>query len=119
MVVVVGTLIDDFIKLINLNFIHNMFSRAGGFGARDHRNPAQLRSARSSTNNRSGTSTGGYNHHQQQQQPWDGSNHGAGGNMWGGDHQAGGAAGYDRFQQQNAGGNGNRQVDHSWWDSTS
>ncbi len=37
--------------------------------------------------------------------------------MWAGDHQAGG--GYDRFQQQTGAGNGNRQQDQSWWDSTS
>ena len=39
--------------------------------------------------------------------------------MWGGDHQSGGAGGYDRFQQPAASGNGNRQTDQSWWDSTS
>ncbi len=40
--------------------------------------------------------------------------------MWsGGDHQSGGTGGYDRFQQQATGGNGNRQPDHNWWDSTS
>ncbi|CAF2899435.1 unnamed protein product [Rotaria sp. Silwood2] len=90
--------------------------RAGGFGARDYRNPAQLRNNRGGSNNRSGSSTSGYSNHQQQ---WDGSNSGAGGNMWTGDHQSGGAAGYDRFQQQTTGGNGNRQADHSWWDTYS
>ncbi|CAF3354772.1 unnamed protein product [Rotaria sp. Silwood1] len=91
--------------------------RAGGFGARDYRNPAQLRNNRGgSSHNRAGSSTSGYSNHQQQ---WDGSNSGAGGNMWAGDHQSGGAAGYDRFQQQATGGSGNRQADHSWWDSTS
>ena len=36
--------------------------------------------------------------------------------MRGGDRQAGG---YDRYQQQTTGGSSNRQVDQSWWDSTS
>ncbi|CAF1032213.1 unnamed protein product [Adineta steineri] len=102
----------------------------GGFGARDYRNPAQIRSGRGGGGggggSRSGSGTGGYNNHQQQ---WDGSNGGsgganAGGNMWSSDHQAGGGGGgggggYDRFQQQSGGGNGNRQQDQSWWDSTS
>ncbi|CAF4187060.1 unnamed protein product, partial [Rotaria magnacalcarata] len=94
--------------------------RAGGFGARDYRNPTQLRGNRGGGGgggggNRAGSSTGGYNNHQQQ---WDGSNSGASGNMWSGDHSTGG--GYDRFQQQTGGGNANsRQPDQSWWDSTS
>ncbi|CAF1008863.1 unnamed protein product [Adineta steineri] len=97
----------------------------GGFGARDYRNPAQIRSGRGGGGgggSRSGSGTGGYNNHQQQ---WDGSNGGsgganAGGNMWSGDHPAGGGGGggggggYDRFQQQSGGGNGNRQQDQSW-----
>ncbi|CAF4719232.1 unnamed protein product, partial [Rotaria magnacalcarata] len=41
------------------------------------------------------------------------------GNMWSGDHQSGGAAGYDRFHQQTTGSNVNRQADQSWWDTTS
>jgi len=96
-----------------------IFSRPGGFGARDYRNPAQLRNNRGGGGgSRAGSSTSGYNNHQQQQ--WDASNGGAGGNMWsGGDHQSGGAGGYDRFPQQATGGSGNRQADQSWWDSTS
>ncbi|CAF1166690.1 unnamed protein product [Adineta ricciae] len=90
--------------------------RPGGFGARDYRTPAQIRGGRAGGNNRAGSSTGGYNNHQQQ---WDGSNGGAGGNVWSGDHQAGNAGGYDRYQQQTASGNGNRQADQSWWDNTS
>jgi len=92
--------------------------RPGGFGARDHRNPAQLRNSRggSGGGNRAGSSTGGYSNYQQQ---WDGSNGGAGGNMRGGDRQSGSATGYDRYPQQPTGGNGNRQADQSWWDNTS
>ncbi|CAF0744287.1 unnamed protein product [Rotaria sordida] len=89
--------------------------RPGGFGARDYRNPAQSRNNRGGGGSRPGSATGGYNSHQQQ---WDGSNSGAGGNIWSGDQQTGST--YDRFQQQSAGGNGNnRQQDPSWWDSTS
>ena len=75
-------------------------SRPGGFGARDYRNPAQLRSSRGG-GNRGGSSSGGFGNHQQQ---WDGSNSG----------------GYDRFQQQStgSGGAGSRQQDPSWWDNT-
>ncbi|CAF3560722.1 unnamed protein product [Adineta steineri] len=101
--------------------------RPGGFGARDYRNPAQLRGSRgggggggggsgSGGNNRPGSSTSGYSNHQQQ---WEGANGNAGGNMWSGDHQSGSAGGYDRFQPPTASGNGNRQTDQSWWDSTS
>lgn len=88
--------------------------RPGGFGARDYRNPAQLRNNRGGGGgNRPGGSASGYNNHQQQ---WDASNGGGGGNMWAGDHQS---TGYDRYPQQTGAGNGNRQQDHSWWDSTS
>ena len=92
-----------------------VFSRPGGFGARDYRNPAQIRGNRGGGGGggRGGNASGGYNNYQQQ---WDASNGGSGGNMRGGDRQAGG---YDRYQQQAAGGNNNRQVDQSWWDSTS
>ncbi|CAF3425393.1 unnamed protein product [Rotaria sp. Silwood1] len=93
--------------------------RPGGFGARDYRNPAQLRNNRGGGGggggSRAGSSTSGYNNHQQQ---WDGSSSGAVGNMWSGDQQTG--SGYDRFHQQSGGGNANsRQQDQSWWDSTS
>ncbi|CAF2084346.1 unnamed protein product [Rotaria magnacalcarata] len=92
--------------------------RAGAFGARDYRNHGQLRNNRgASASNRSGSVASGYNNHQQQQ--WDSSNNAAGGNMWSGDHQSGGAAGYDRFHQQTTGSNVNRQADQSWWDTTS
>ncbi|UJR23740.1 hypothetical protein I4U23_026717 [Adineta vaga] len=93
--------------------------RPGGFGARDYRNPAQLRNNRggggNNNGNRAGSAAGAYMNHQQQ---WDGSNNGAGGNMWSGDHQGGGGGGYDRYQQQTGGGNSNRQQDQSWWDNT-
>ena len=94
------------------HFIH---FRPGGFGARDYRNPTQLRNNRGGGGNRTGSAASSYSNHQPQQQ-WDGSNGGAGGNMWAGDHQAGG--GFDRYSQQTGAGNGNRQQDHSWWDST-
>ncbi|CAF1032943.1 unnamed protein product [Adineta ricciae] len=93
--------------------------RPGGFGARDYRNPAQLRNSRgggggsNNSGNRGGHNANVYMNHQQQ---WDGPNNGAGGNMWSGDHQGGG--GYDRYQQQSGGGNSNRQQDQSWWDNT-
>ncbi len=95
------------VDLLNINFLSYRFFRPGGFGARDHRTPAQIRNSRGGGGgNRSGSSTGGYNG-------------GAGGNMWGNDHQSGGGGGYDRFQQPAASGNNNRQADQSWWDSTS
>jgi len=100
-----------------------VYSR-GNFGARDYRNPAQLRGGRggAGSNNGNGThrgghSAGGYNNRQQQQ--WDGANGSTGGHTWNNDRQSGGAGGYDRYQQQNAAGNGNRQADPSWWDNTS
>jgi hypothetical protein len=87
--------------------------RPGGFGARDYRNPAQLRNSRGA--NRTGNSVSGFSNHQQ---TWDASNAGISGNMWNGEQQS--TAGYDRFQQphQMANGNGNRPVDQSWWDNT-
>ena len=96
--------------------IADVCCRPGGFGARDYRNPAQLRNNRGGGGgNRAGGSAGGFNNHQQQ---WDGSN---GGNVWGGDHQSGGGgSNYERFPQQQpaGGGNGSRQQDPSWWDNT-
>lgn len=96
--------------------------RRGNFGARDYRNPAQLRGGRGGGNNngngthRGSHSASGYNNRQQQ---WDGANGSTGGHMWGNDRQSGGTGGYDRYQSQNTGGNGNRQADPSWWDNTS
>ena len=87
-----------------------IFFRPGGFGARDYRNPTQLRGGRGGGNRSAGTGNSFNNNHQ----PWDSSN---GGGLWSNDHQSGG---YDRFSQsQSAGGNGNRGQDTSWWDSTS
>lgn len=104
--------------MATINILCNLFFRPGGFGARDYRNPGQLRNNRGGGGGRPASSTSGYNNHQPQQ--WDVPNGSAGGNMWsGGDHQSGGAAGYDRYQQPTTGGNGNRQADQSWWDSTS
>lgn len=81
--------------------------RPGGFGARDYRNPAQLR------NNRGGTggNRSAHNHGQ-----WDSSNGGA---MWSNDHQ-GTNSNYDRHSHGSAGvgPNGNRVQDQNWWDNT-
>ena len=98
---------------VRTTFTLDLLFRPGGFGARDYRNPAQLRGGRGG-GGRPGGSAGGFNHHPQ---PWDGSNGGAGGSAWAGDHPS--AGGYDRFQQPMTNSNGNRPADQSWWDSTS
>ncbi len=110
-----GEQIVESIQLISVSCI--IFLRPGGFGARDYRTPAQIRNNRGGGGGgRAGSATGGYNNYQQ---PWDGSNNGAGGNMRGSDRQSNTTGGYERYQQQATGNSGNRQADHSWWDSTS
>jgi len=97
--------------------------RPGGFGARDYRNPAQIRGNRGG----SGGNRSAHNHGQ-----WDSSNGGGnvgggngggggrGGQMWSNDHQ-GNTSNYDRYSHPSAGGvgpTGNHAQDQNWWDNT-
>ena len=73
-----------------------------------------MRHNRGASGHRATGASGGYNYHQQQ---YDESNSSTSNNIWTGSYQT--ISGCDRFQQQTSGGNGNRQQEHSWWDSTS
>lgn len=91
---------------------YNGNRRPGNFGARDYRNPTQIRNNRGGSNGNGARSNNYTNNHQSQ---WDAPTNGT---SWSNDQQSNNS-GYDRYQQQSASGNGNRQQDQSWWDSTS